>query len=334
MKLKIQFVLILICLSGLLSSCQPKTEGTALPAGAEITFASWRGDNLDLYSLTSQGTVNLTASTAQETYPAWSPDGRYLAFLSDENDQQTLGMYDSALDIWKVSDGPIALGNLPVWSPDSQIVAFICDESNQQTICLSGYDGMLIEQFSDLPAGELGGLSWSPDGTMLLFHAVSNTESEVYRYTLHSRDILNLTDHTGEDRSPAWSPAGDTIAFVSGRGQERGIYTLPIDSNQARLWIQADVLDGPVWSPDGSQIAFSQIIDGKRRVCTAVLDETQAVCLPEDGIQPVWSPDGSSLVYESRQTKSSELFLFRLGTDQPQRLTYEKSGNFAAAWRP
>ncbi len=334
MSARFQKVLAFILSGVLLASCQPKPEGTALPADAEITFASWRGESLDLYSLTAMGAVNLTASPAQETNPVWSPDGRYLAYLSDNKEKQTLGIYDAERDVWQVSAGPVALGDMPVWSPDSQLVAFVCEESAQQTICLSNYDGDLIEQVSGLPAGNLGGLSWSPDGTMLLFHVVNGTESEVYRYTLHSRDILNLTYRAGENRSPAWSPDGHTIAFVSGDGQERGIYTLPIDSNQARIWVQADILDGPVWSPDGSQIAFSQVIDGERRVCTIAVGETQAICAPKDGIQPVWSPDGSSLVYESRQTKSSELYLFRMGTDQPQRLTFEKSGNFAAAWRP
>jgi Tol biopolymer transport system component len=334
MAKKVQKVLLLALLCLGLAACQPKAEGTALPAGAVITFASWRGDNLDLYTLTDQGAVNLTASTAQETDPAWSPDGKYLAFLTDENGRQTLGMYDPALDAWLASPGPIALGVPPRWSPDSQLVAYVCEEDGQQTICLASHDAQLFSRLEGLPAGELGGLAWSPDGSMLLFHAGSGLESDVYRYTLSSGALMKLTDNPDEDRSPAWSPDGHTIAFVSRRGQQRGIFTLPIDSNLPRLWVEADVLDGPVWSPDGSRAAFSQVVDGERRVCMVAQGETEAVCVPKDGIQPVWSPDGSSLVYESRQTKSSELYLYRLGTDQPQRLTFEKSGNFAAAWRP
>lgn len=328
--------MILVCMLVvcLLAGCQKKAEGGALPGGAEVTFASWRGENLDLYTLTAQGAVNLTASTAQETDPAWSPDGQYLAFLSDEGGRQTLGIYDSALDAWQVMPGPIARGVPPVWSPDSQVVAFVCEEPDEQTICLARKDAQLFTTISGLPAGELGGLSWSPDGSMLVFHAINGLESDVFRYALSSGALEKLTENPDEDRSPAWSPDGYTIAFVSRRGQQRGIFALSIDSDQPRLWAEADVLDGPVWSPDGSRVAFSQVVDGERRVCTIDLEETEAVCVLEDGIQPVWSPDGSSLVYESRQTRSSELYLFRLGTGQPQRLTFEKSGNFAAAWQP
>ncbi|MQG11849.1 MAG: hypothetical protein FI716_10145 [SAR202 cluster bacterium] len=105
---------------------------------------------------------------------------------------------------------------------------------------------------------------WSPNGKHIVFVRVFEGNSDLY---LASRlkdgtwqddvELTRLTQHEEDDLAPAWSPDGDTIAFVTFRDGNGEIYIMESDgSRQLRLTTnEADDLD-PVWSPNGKQIAF------------------------------------------------------------------------------
>ena len=71
-------------------------------------------------------------------------------------------------------------------------------------------------------------------------------------------NLINLTNHPAEDRSPAWSPDGRQIAFNSNRDGNTEIYVMNADgTNPINLTNHPAEDRGPAWSPDGMQIAFS-----------------------------------------------------------------------------
>ena len=216
------------------------------PDGKKITFASFRDLHkpkgiifAEIYVMNPDGTnpINLTQSPERADFSSsWSPDGRQIAFTSDEGFKQRGG--GSRRNIWVMdADGgnPRNLTNhgakdlSPDWSPDGMQIAF---ESNR--------DGDWEFDFWKAP-------------------------SDIYIMTLDGANLINLTNHPAADGSPAWSPDGNQIAFQSNRDGDDNweIYVMNADgTNPINLTNHPAEDTQPDWSPDGLQIVFSSNRDG------------------------------------------------------------------------
>ena len=112
------------------------------------------------------GVTQLTRATAShEQHPAWSPDGRRIAYRSaGENDQDLFVMDADGSNPTQLTDGPFEASD-PAWSPDGKQIAFMCDAD----LCLIG------PEEDSRPAQLLGTATaefsprWSPDGKWIAF---------------------------------------------------------------------------------------------------------------------------------------------------------------------
>jgi TolB protein len=209
-----------------------------------------------------------------EWYPAWSPDGRRIAF------SRLCGRPEppkSNLDLYVVGVNGKGLRRLvhtrtndlgPTWSPDGSKIAF-----------------------------ESGEPQWS------LPNAV--THSRIWVVGANGHGLKRLTNSKRSDFSPAWSPDGKWIAFVRDIGRNRGrIWLVSADGRNAHpLGLKGGE---PAWSPDGAQLAFAR---GQHGVATETVDLYVAnadgsglrrLTHARAGVvnhHPSWSPDGHSIVY-------------------------------------
>ncbi len=342
------------------ASAPTATPASATPASAtpaSATPAPARPPRL--------GILRLTDSDDSDGNPAWSPDGRKIAFVSDRDGDEDIYVMDAAngsnverLTYFGAEDedrieGGIRIrlggGGLPVWSPDGQRIAFAWDRwEGNLDIYVMDADGSNVERLTD--SGALDGPpAWSPDGQRIAFGsrpspsrqaaALSDGGGGIFAMNADGSGVERLTPERltpdpGVVRDePAWSPDGRRIAFTSVRSGNYEIYVMDADgSNVERL---TDSSAAPVWSPDGQRIAFVAYRDGGWGIFAMNADGSGVERLTESGADhgpPVWSPDGRRIAFTSERSGNYEIYVMDADGSNVERLT--DSGAHSPVWSP
>jgi len=137
--------------------------------------------------------------------------------------------------------------------------------------------------------------------------------------------------------SPAWSPDGSKLAYVSFEGRRSQIVVQDVYSGARRVVSVAPGINGaPAWSPNGQRLAFTLSKDGNPEIYALDLASRSPVRLTSNGAidtEPVWLPDGS-IVFTSDRGGSPQLYRVGAGGGAAQRLTFEGDYNARPAVSP
>lgn len=192
--------------------------------------------------------------------PAWSPNGRRLAFDAVVNRNY---------DLWVMApDGRgrrrVTTNAAPdysaAWSPDARFIVFTSDRGGEDLFVI-GADGQNERRLTTDPRPDWGA-AWSPDGTRIAFAGNSRDNLEVEVVNVDGSGRLALTDHPERDYDPAWSPDGTRIAFTSERDGNANVYVMNADGTGVTQLTDDPSGDfRPAWSPDGTMIAFESTRD-------------------------------------------------------------------------
>lgn len=177
----------------------------------------------------------------------------------------------------------------------------------------------------------------SPDGTMLAYAAMADDAYKIWIVRLGDNNSpaaapVQVTTGDPDDEQPAWSPDGRRIAYVSGKAEERGLYTISVEGGSPSFVtaLGSDFRSAcPHWSPDGSRLVFTR--DEKLFIVGA--DGGSARELTDDGMYPSWSPDGSQIAF-FRQKQESALSLISPGGGAPRTLVNNVGFFGETAWSP
>ena len=229
-------------------------QPTLSPDGQKIALPVNKG--LDIVVMNSDGSnpINITNTPdLTESFPAWSPDSRRLAF----SDGGGLSMMDTdGANRLRLADGNIYH---QVWSPDGQRLAFI---SNQQGLYVIKADGTnLVRLTHDTwPLYP----TWSPDGQQLAYV----NEGEIVVLGADGAGRLHIPFAYPGYVTPhylAWSPNGQRIAFLASADmpaiskQVSTLFTVNPDGSNLIPLTAKDIWVGPwfAWSPDGRQLVYA-----------------------------------------------------------------------------
>ena len=232
-----------------------------------ISFSTNRNGNYDIYMIDRHGD-NLQAlldGPADEIHARWSPNGRYLAYASNEN----TALYDIyVMDMrtkqrWQLTDHPDNDTN-PTWSPDGTEIAFTSNRSGKYRVYKMDINGEKLSQLTK--GGNDWGPAWSPDGKWIAYNTLQ-PDGLVYLYIVSAdgRKPRQLARAGEKGRHAAWSPDSKKIAFSTWElGIGPKIATIDVeDGTLRRVTLGGRVPAGrvfmkysPAWSPDGKWIAY------------------------------------------------------------------------------
>lgn len=255
-------------------ACQNDTTGpadsedTPLPSG-RLAFVSSRDGVSHIYLIEAGDPEarRLTTDAAPEHSPAWSLDGRTIAFVR-EGDASSCGIHVVSTDgsgITKLTGD--CSDRHPAWSPDGNRIVFSRSTGQGEQLYVMRANGSDVTQLSDgiqdiLPA-------WSPDGQRIAFNRtiepVEDMPSQIYVMNADGSGVRRLTPASGTqfaEGGPSWSPDGSKIAFWS---FEFGIATIVVDGGSPisvfggiAFGGDVDFSSHPDWSPDGRWIVFTR----------------------------------------------------------------------------
>jgi len=193
-------------------------SGAISPSGARAVVAA-RGEIFTLPA--GPGEVrNLTRSQGiRERDPAWSPDGRWIAYLSDKSGEYELYVRPqdgtAPEDERQVTRGLAGWVFPPLWSPDSKYLAF--GDTQQRLRVVNVATGALTEV--DRSAyNDIGQYSWSPDSRWLAYvKSGANQLPSVWVHSLAAAESWQLTSDWTADTDPVFDPEGRYLYFLSNR---------------------------------------------------------------------------------------------------------------------
>jgi TolB protein len=177
--------------------------------------------------------------------------------------------------------------------------------------------------------------------TRLAYIVVQRSASAPTRYVLEVADMDGynpraLLTSTDPIMSPAWSPNGRKIAYVSFEKKHAAIYLHDVASGSRSLVSEFDGINGaPAWSPDGRKLALVLSKDGTPNIYTMDIDSHHLSQLTRDlsiNTEPAWSPDGKSLLFTSNRGGSPQIYQKNLATGAVSRVTYEGNYNARASF--
>ncbi|RLC09449.1 MAG: hypothetical protein DRH43_08275 [Deltaproteobacteria bacterium] len=240
----------------------------------DILYSSYQSGNWEVWIVDSQGNRprQLTRTSEEERYPAWSPDRKKIAYATNTG---KIYLMDRDGKNKKLLTGISGKCDQPAWRPKTNKLTFVSftyrkgehsdireidTETSNKPVKIVSKKGVV-----NFPA-------WSPDGNRLVYALFHRGPFQQVIEELWIKDAIAETEspliQSGQENfQPDWSPDGRSIVFASNTTGDYEIWVFYLDPARLVRLTDSPGFDGdPCWSPDGRKIAFVSTRSGKKQI--------------------------------------------------------------------
>jgi dipeptidyl aminopeptidase/acylaminoacyl peptidase len=312
--------------------------------GRTIVFVGNISGRNNLWLVPAEGgwPTQLTVSDQRQTAPAWSPDGRWIAYMSDYDG-------DEQWDIFIVSPKTGQVVNLthtreiaeeyPRWSPDGRYLAYTVKPKTSSVFEIDVYD-MVMRDVKHIttgtPADKLNDNAiWSHDGKWIAYtqEQAKGTDSNIFVVEVATGQSSLLTTHQGEQtyRANDFSADGKHLLITSNAANGYDNVGLLDIATKKISWLTKDKWEiaGGQFSPDGERVTWTANVEGNTDIYLHDLVTGKATALPlPKGVNELagehssFSKDGAHLLYSHNgATAPGDLWGYQLATGKTHQVT-------------
>jgi eukaryotic-like serine/threonine-protein kinase len=240
-----------------------ESSPTLSPDGEHVVFAAIDGGDRDLFLLRVGGAraINLTEdSPAEDDHPAFSPDGRFLAFRSERAGGGLFVMGATGESVRRLTD----FGDNPSWSPDGREIVFATEGESDPHGREKTSELWVVAAGGGEPrriyAGDAVQPSWSPGGHRIAYWNADQGIRDVWTLAADGSDPQRVTAAPSVDWNPVWAPDGGHLYFLSDRGGVMNPWRVAIDERTGELRGEPQ----PIMLPTGWSGQISLSADERR----------------------------------------------------------------------
>ena len=223
-------------------------------------------------------------------------------------------------------------------------IAFVSSRTGNKEIWVMDYDGENQQQATSLHSIALTP-RWSPDATRIAFTCYAPlagvVSAQICIHSMETGKPMAFPRWRGTNSSPAWSPDGTEIMFMSSMYGDPELFTVEANGGHPRRITYSPGVDtSPAWNPKTSQrVVFVSDRGGSPHLYLMNPDgsNVEKIGLPDMGyvIDPAWAPNGQLLAFSWRRPSGNfDLYVMDIATRQMVELTRDAGRNERPSWAP
>jgi len=223
--------------------------------------------------------------------PAWSPDGRKLAYVSFEDKKPVVYIQNLADGKRRVLARFRGSNSAPAWSPDGSQLAVTLSKDETSQIYLINADGSGLRRISRGGALETEPV-FSPDGQWLFYTSDRGGSPQIYKQPVAGGEVTRVTFGGSYNVSPALSPDGRKLAYVHREDGHFQVAVLDLKTAQTQTLTDTRQDESPSFSPNGRTILYATLVNGRGVLSTVSVDGRIRQRLSQTGDlrEPAWAP--------------------------------------------